>query len=408
MKTLQTASRDVRTESGFRTPSGVRREPDVRARSSDRRRRSERTSVNLILKISACAATVVLALLPALRTSAQSAQEQQHAQQQSQQQWKLPEIHWAFPVRDKVQPVIDERSGQIHVPGSAKTYTQEQIDDLANPPDWFPDEHAPMPKVVARGGGGDILGCASCHLGSGLGHPESANLAGMSGAYILRQLGDFKARRRMGEGMNDIARDLSDQDAQEASEWFANLKPRSDWQKVEETDRVPKTFINEHLMRMPLPGGEDEPIGDRIIELPQDIARAESRDPHSGFVAYVPKGSIAKGKELVATGGGGKTISCPICHGPDLGGLGEVPAIAGHSPLYLFRQLYYFKEGSRNGSMSALMKGVVKQLTQGDMLALAAYVGSLPPAAADNSSSAPPGATSVGSAAGVYAQKPTK
>jgi len=389
MKSPLTASRDVRMQSDVRTePSNLRRH--------------KRNLVSLAARIGVCA--IALALLLALRTKAQSAQGQPAPQQQ---QWKLPDIPWAFPVRDKVQPVIDERSGQIHVPGSSKTYTQEQIDDLANPPDWFPDEHAPMPKVVAHGGGGDILGCASCHLGSGLGHPESANLAGMSAAYILRQLGDFKARRRMGEGMNDIARDLSDQDAQEASEWFANLKPSSDWQKVAETDRVPKTFVNEHLMRMPLPGGGDEPIGDRIIELPQDIARAESRDPHSGFIAYVPKGSIAKGNELVATGGGGKTISCPICHGADLGGLGEVPAIAGHSPMYLFRQLYYFKDGSRAGSMSALMKGVVKQLTQDDMLALAAYVGSLPPASADNSP-APSGATSSSLAAGANGQNTAK
>jgi cytochrome c553 len=317
------------------------------------------------MRIGICA--LVLALLPTVRIGAQSPQ-----------QWKLPDIPWAFPVRDKVQPVIDVRSGLIHVPDSAKSYTQDQIDDLANPPDWFPEEHAPMPKVVQHGAGGEVLGCASCHLGSGLGHPESANLAGVSAAYIMRQLADFKSGARMGEGMPDISRDLSDDDARQASQWFANLKPKV-WQTVVEADRVPITFINIHLMRMPLPGGGEEPIGDRIIELPQDPARAESRDPHSGFVAYVPAGSIAKGKELVTTGGSGKTIACFICHGSSLGGLAEVPAIAGHSPMYLFRQLYYFKDGSRAGTMSALMKGVVAKLGQDDMLAIAAYVGSLPP-----------------------------
>jgi cytochrome c553 len=325
---------------------------------------------------------LVLALIPALRMGAQSSQP-----------WHLPDIPWAFPIRDKVHPVLDISTGPQHVPGSTKSYTQDQIDDIANPPDWFPDEHAPMPKVVAHGAGGDVLGCASCHLASGLGHPESANLAGVSAAYIQRQLSDFKARNRMGEAMNDIARDLSDEDAKQASEWFASLKPNV-WQPVVETDRVPKTFINIHLMRMPLPGGGDDPIGNRIIELPQDIARAESRDPHSGFIAYVPKGSLAKGKEFVTTGGGGKTIQCVICHGPSLNGLGEVPAIAGHSPLYLFRQLYYFKDGSRHGSMGALMKGVVAQMTQDDMLAIAAYVGSLPPGSEESSSTAPGSKTS--------------
>jgi cytochrome c553 len=331
----------------------------------------------IFARILLCAA--VLALVPVLRIGAQSAQ-----------QWKLPDIPWAFPIRDKVQPAIDDRNSPQHVPGSTKAYTQDQIDDLQNPPDWFPDEHAPMPKVVAHGAEGGVLGCASCHLASGLGHPESANLAGVSAAYIMRQLADFKAKNRMGEAMNDMTENLTDEDARQASEWFATLKPRA-WQPVVETDRVPKTFINQHLMRMPLPGAGDEPIGNRIIELPQDPARAESRDPHSGFIAYVPKGSIAKGKEFVTTGGHGKTIQCAICHGPSLNGLAEVPPIAGHSPMYLFRQLYYFKDGSRHGSMSALMKGVVAQMTQDDMLAIAAYVGSLTPGSEETSAAVPVG-----------------
>jgi cytochrome c553 len=342
---------------------------------------AKRRSVGTFTRIIVCA--LVLALIPALRIGAQSPQP-----------WHLPDIPWAFPIRDKVQPVIDDRSGPQHVPGSTKSYTQEQIDDIANPPDWFPDEHAPMPKVVSHGADGGVLGCASCHLASGLGHPESANLAGVSAAYIMRQLSDFKAGNRMGEAMNDMTRNLSDEDARQASEWFAALKPKV-WQPVVETDRVPKTFVNEHLMRMPLPGGGDEPIGNRIIELPQDVARAESRDPHSGFIAYVPMGSLAKGKEFVTTGGGGKTIQCVICHGPSLNGLGEVHAIAGHSPMYLFRQLYYFKDGSRHGSMGALMKGVVAQMTQDDMLAIAAYVGSLPPGSEESASRVPAGQTSA-------------
>ena len=333
--------------------------------------------------IAILAAGLVVALIPLVRVGAQSAE-----------QWKLPDIPWAFPVRDKVQPVLDERKGPVRVPGSSKAYTQDEINNFVNVPDWFPDEHAPMPKVVAHGAPGGVLGCASCHLASGLGHPESANLAGVPAAYIIRQLSDFKAGNRMGEAMNDMARNLTDEDARQAAEWFAALKPKV-WQSVVETDRVPKTFINEHLMRMPLPGGGDEPIGQRIIVLPQDVARAESRDPHSGFVAYVPMGSLAKGKEFVNTGGGGKTIQCVICHGPSLNGLGEVPPIAGHDPMYLFRQLYYFKDGSRHGSMGALMKAVVANISEDDMIAVAAYVASLPPGPEESSSTAPVKQTSA-------------
>src|SRR5579863_9796718 len=200
-------------------------------------RNSARRSVAISFRIFVCA--LVLALMPTLRIGAQSAG-----------QWKLPDIPWAFPIRDKVSPAIDDRSGPQHIPGSTKSYTQEQIDDIANPPDWFPDEHAPMPRVVAHGAEGGVLGCASCHLASGLGHPESANLAGVSAAYILRQLSAFKAKKRMGEAMNDMTKNLSDEDARQASEWFATLKPKV-WQSLVETDRVPKTFVNEHLMRMP-------------------------------------------------------------------------------------------------------------------------------------------------------------
>jgi cytochrome c553 len=62
-----------------------------------------------------------------------------------------------------------------------------------------------------------------------------------------------------------------------------------------------------------------------------------------------------------------------------LNGLGEVPGIAGRSPIYIFRQLYYFKDGSRHGTTSSMMKAVVEHMTQDDMLAIAAYVASLPP-----------------------------
>jgi cytochrome c553 len=126
--------------------------------------------------------------------------------------------------------------------------------------------------------------------------------------------------------------------------------------------------------RLPLPGGGKEPLGNRIIELPQDVARATSRDPHSGFVAYVPVGSVAKGAALVKTGGSNKTISCAICHGDSLEGLAEVPRIAGLHPVYVARQLYAFQTGTNHSVSSALMKKVVANLTADDMLAIAAYL----------------------------------
>jgi cytochrome c553 len=113
--------------------------------------------------------------------------------------------------------------------------------------------------------------------------------------------------------------------------------------------------------------------------VPEDEEVVVYRDPASGFVAYVPKGSIAKGKELAITGNGGKTIACGICHGRTLQGLGEVPAIAGRHPNYIVRKLWNMQNGERVGTSAALMQQVVEKLTNDDMLAIAAYVASLTP-----------------------------
>jgi len=124
-----------------------------------------------------------------------------------------------------------------------------------------------------------------------------------------------------------------------------------------------------------VPDGGTEPIGRRIIETPEDAVRFELRDPRSGFIAYVPTGSLSRGATLVASGGN-KTLPCGICHGQDLNGLGPVPAIAGRSPSYIVRQLYDMQHGSRRGLWAPLMKPVVEKLTQDDMIAIAAYVAS--------------------------------
>jgi cytochrome c553 len=121
-----------------------------------------------------------------------------------------------------------------------------------------------------------------------------------------------------------------------------------------------------------------EPIGQRIIVLPQDEHRAESRDPNSGFIDFVPVGSVVKGATLMADGNG-KTVACTICHGTTVKGLGEVPGIAGRPATYIFRQLNDMKTGNRKGAWVELMKQVVEKLDDQDMIALAAYLGSQDP-----------------------------
>ena len=143
------------------------------------------------------------------------------------------------------------------------------------------------------------------------------------------------------------------------------------------TSVVPKTHIDNGLF-VPNEGTETEPIGKRIVEVPENEDSSENlRDPRSGFIAYVPIGSLKKGESLVTTGGGGKTISCGVCHGRDLKGLGPVPGIAGRSPSYLIRQIYDMQTDSRKGEWTPLMKSVVVNLNDDDLIAIGAYVASL-------------------------------
>ena len=214
---------------------------------------------------------------------------------------------------------------------------------------------------------------------SGVGHPESADMAGMKAEYIRRQMADFKSGARKEENrMNKIAGALSEEEIRQASDWFATLKPYA-WTKVVEATMVPKSFVGAGRMRFAQPGGGMEPLGNRIITLPQDQSRVTKRDPHSGFIAYVPPFSIKKGENFVKNGGSGKSIQCAICHGDNLQGLGNVPRIAGLHPVYIARQLYQFKDGSRNGGDAQLMKKPVAEMSDADIVAIAAYLGSLNP-----------------------------
>jgi cytochrome c553 len=142
-------------------------------------------------------------------------------------------------------------------------------------------------------------------------------------------------------------------------------------------------------MFLPIETEHSELLGARIIEVPENVEATELlRDPHLGFIAYVPIGSVKKGEVLVTTGGAtivegkpvaGKTLACATCHGPDLKGLAEVPGIAGRSPSYLARQLYDMQQGTRKAPLSLLMRPVVANLTNDDLVAIAAYLTSLVP-----------------------------
>jgi cytochrome c553 len=297
-----------------------------------------------------------------------------------------PPPPWAYPVlAPGVKPPPDDGLEKT-VPGSKVSSTRKQISDLFNAHDWFPEDHPTMPDVVAHGRGPEVRPCGMCHLPNGQGRPENAALAGLPADYIVQQIEDFKSGRRRSAvpttspqtRMVETAVHASDDDIKIAATYFSRLTYRP-WIRVVEAETVPRTEVIVGTMWAPIPGADKEPLGSRIVEIPEDLERTELRDPRSGFVAYVPVGSPAQGENMVTTGGDGRTVPCATCHGPDLKGLGAVPPIAGRSPSYIVRQIYDIQSGARAGSASLLMQPVVAKLTMDDMIAISAYVASLPP-----------------------------
>jgi cytochrome c553 len=293
---------------------------------------------------------------------------------------------WAYPVSEAARagnaPAADKTL--LHVPNSTAAYTKAQLADLFMVPDWFPASHPPMPPVVAEGQKPEMGACGHCHLPNGLGRPENSGIAGLPEAYILEQMNDMKqglrhsSETRMPSVNNMIraAKAATPEEMQAGVKYFASLKPQR-WIRVVEADTVPKTHISGGMLIVD--PGPVEPIGERIIEVSEDIEQTELRNPTSGFIAYVPKGSLKAGEALVRAGGDGKTMPCAMCHGPNLQGTANVPSIAGRSPSQLARQLIDFQRGARNGAGAMMMKAPVAKLTNADIVAVTGYLASLEP-----------------------------
>jgi cytochrome c553 len=267
-----------------------------------------------------------------------------------------------------------------HLPGNDMAFTRAQISDGFGPADWYPGDHPQMPDIVAHGKRPEVRACSLCHYPNGKGRAENAGVSGLPNAYFIQQMMDFRnGNRKSAEPrkantniMIAIAKGMTEDEIKAAAEYFGSMK-WTPWIKVIETTTVPKTRIQGGLF-LALEGGEKEPLGQRIIEVPENADATEVlRDPRGGFFAYAPVGSVKKGAALV------KTKQCAVCHGTDLKGLGPVPGIAGRSPSYLVRQMYDMQQGARKGLWTDLMKPVVANLSEEDLLVIAAYTAAQTP-----------------------------
>lgn len=271
--------------------------------------------------------------------------------------------------------------------GRSAAYSRRQIKNPTDLIDWFPEDHPDMPDIVRYGPSSLPLekrwSCGFCHLPNGRGRPENSSLAGLPEEYFIQQLIDMRNGLRESHDrrkpntmtMIGLAEAMSDEEMAEAAEYFAAI-PFTSQIKVIETDTIPKVKLHEGRMYLIDDPNVSEPLGDRIVETPIDTYQTNYlRNPRAGWNAYVPVGSLERGRELVEAANS-SGLNCGACHGQDLMGLGITPGIAGRSPSYLMRQMYNFKMRSRAGELSGLMQPVVENLSVDEMTAIVAYLSS--------------------------------
>ncbi len=299
----------------------------------------------------------------------------------------LSRVLWAFPGQSKdlpgAKPPFDSVT-PLHLPKSTRTFTMAQAKNVNAPPDWYPGTHPPMPASVAHGQVGRVWACGYCHLPDGQGRAENAVLAGLPAAYIERQVAAIRAGSRRSAvasygpsaRMNNAADSATAREVHEAARYFSRMRAKPRFAVVERRV-IPATYEAGGLYSERA-GADSQPLGQRIMELSDNLERHELRDAEATFTAYVPIGSVAAGGKL-AHGKATAPATCTTCHGPALRGLALAPPIAGRSATYLFRQLIGFKTGARGGPASATMQKVVAGLSVDDMIAVAAYAGSLRP-----------------------------
>lgn len=312
---------------------------------------------------------------------------QSHRQHNSAISSALAVPAWLFPLPSSPGPRPDSVV-PLSVPGSAMRYTAAQIANQYGPPDWHPETHPKPPAIVTNGRPNAVIACAFCHLPDGRGRPENATLGGLPADYIVRQVEAIKAGTRRPalqkpfrpfELMHVIADSVAPDELRAAAAYFSKLEltRRS---RVLERASIPRVVPSLGLyVKSDSSGAGTEPLGHRLIEIPDDAERHERRDAMTPYVTYVPRGSVARGRALATSITRKTPRPCTSCHGPNLRGVAPAPPIAGRSPSYVLRQLLAFRNRMRVTDSAAMMRDVTSRLTLDDMIAVAAYVGSRKP-----------------------------
>lgn len=200
---------------------------------------------------------------------------------------------------------------------------------------------AAAPRIVLQGSANGAPACASCHgvNGEGGGRGAFPRLSAQPTPYLAKQLEDYRSGRRRNAIMEPIARALSADEMLAAANWYAGA------------------------------------------------SAAPTAWPAAGDAA-----SRARGAELARSGQWSRTVpGCESCHGPMGSGVApSFPALRGQSPDYIQAQFEAFRSGSRANDPLGLMRAFAQRLAPADVQAVAAYFGSLDPAASSDSPSPKP------------------
>lgn len=284
---------------------------------------------------------------------------------------------WAFPVAGAANSASEPAAAdEVRLPGSPVIFHRSNFHGMKQAIDWFPDAHPPAPDVVLHGQGEGGYPCGYCHLPDGRGRPENARLQGLPVHYIVEQVEAFASGARRSalpdyvptRYMTEVAHAIKPADLRAAATYFSQFEPQSHTQIIE-TATIPSAAAWHFVYRFDQ--STHEALGQRIVEGPVDGQPFELRDPETRYVAYVPEGAIARGRDIAEHGASGGP-ACVSCHGEALVG------IAGASPTFLARQLMGFRSKARNDPGAAPMQAVAGSLSDTQIIDVAAFVGSRP------------------------------
>ncbi|GAA0842369.1 c-type cytochrome [Marinobacter szutsaonensis] len=180
---------------------------------------------------------------------------------------------------------------------------------------------------LAAQGDGSGAPCLACHGADGSGNNAGGfpRLAGLDATYLTSQMLAYNNGGRISPVMQPNIDNFDEQQIRDLAAYYAAMP-------------IPETTTPAN-------------VSDEVLALGEKLANQGDWDN------YIPP--------------------CSSCHGPGNRGVGETfPAIAGQHPNYIRSQLNAWKNNQRNNDPNQLMTAVAERLTEEQIDAVAAYLGS--------------------------------